>query len=349
MIQPKKNILYLYREIMPYNIPVLKVLAASGYNVVVIHDTVKRQTPYEPPFMEGVTFYSKDTINQFQLNALAIELSPSLVYVADRTNPKYNKTATLLRRQYGTPVIIACDTQWRGGRQWLNVLTSFFRHKIYYSHILVAGLRQFEYAKRLGFNNNKVLWPMNSADVELFKKVPICREKFDLPRNLLFVGRFAEAKGIRTLLKAWEKIGDKKGATLTLVGNGPLKDTLVFPADVNVMGFKSQAELIEIASKTSCFILPSVFEPWALVLHEFAAAGLPLIATSACGASHQFVINNYNGFMVEPNDVEDLIRSIKKIIDMDSERLFQFATNSKSLSNAITPELVGSAILSVLS
>jgi glycosyltransferase involved in cell wall biosynthesis len=334
---------------MPYNIPVLKVLAASGYNVIVIHDTVKRQTPYEPPIMDGVKFYSKETINQLQLNTLAMELIPSLVYVADRTNPKYNKTTTLLRKKYGTPVIIGCDTQWRGGRQWINVFTSFFRHKIYYSHIIVAGLRQFEYAKRLGFKNNKVLWPMNSADVELFKNVPIWREKFDRPRNLLFVGRFAEAKGIRTLLKAWAAVEDKKGATLTLVGNGPLKESLVFPADVNVMGFKSQEELIEIASKSSCFILPSVFEPWALVLHEFAAAGLPIIATSACGATPQFVINNYNGFIVEPNDVDGLVRSIKKIIDMDSERLFQFAIKSKSLSHSITPELVGSAILSVLS
>ncbi|MBC7508273.1 MAG: glycosyltransferase family 4 protein [Ferruginibacter sp.] len=227
-------------------------------------------------------------------------------------------------------------------------MTSFFRHKVYYSHVLVAGMRQFEYAKRLGFENNKVLWPLYSADNRLFNQIPLNKKRFDFPRDILFVGRFAEVKGIETLLKAWGLLLDKKAATLTLVGNGPLKDKLAFPADVRVLDFTTQEELAQLAYKSTCFVLPSVFEPWALVLHEFAAAGLPMIATSACGATTQFLINNYNGFVIEPNDVNGLASALQKILQMDAEILYTFSKRSRELSQAISPDLVANAILSVI-
>lgn len=343
-----KTILYLYREIMPYNIPVLKALVSYGFEVTVLHETIVRQTPYKPPTIQRVSFYPKEQYSQLQLDNLAEELMPSVVFVADRTNVKYNKTAIKLRQKYNTPVIVGCDTQWRGGKQWLNILTSFFRHKRYYSHILIAGMRQYEYAKKLGFANNQILWPLYSADTTIFHANLINSNRYYGPRNILYVGRFAEVKGIKLLLRAWEAIENKNGAILTMVGNGPLKEELTYQDDVRVMDFKSQEELIQIASQCSCFVLPSVFEPWALVIHEFAALGMPIIATIACGASSHFVINNYNGFLVEPNDIEGLTKALKNIIQLDSDVLMQFSERSKALSYSISPELVANSILSVI-
>jgi glycosyltransferase involved in cell wall biosynthesis len=333
---------------MPYNIPVLKVLVSSGYNVVVLHDTIVRQTPYQPPLIEGVLFYPKESFNQIQLNQLAEQIKPCVTFIADRTNANYNKTGMLLRRRYKTPVIVGCDSQWLGGRQWINVLTSFVRHKRYYSHILVAGLRQFEYAKKLGFKNNRVLWPLYSANTDIFLASQINRSKFTGPRNILYVGRFAEVKGIRTLLYAWDALENKKGATLTMIGNGPIKNEIICPPDVKILDFKSQEEIIQIASQCSCFVLPSIFEPWALVIHEFASLGLPIIATSVCGASPHFVINNYNGFIVEPNDVKSLTNALQKIMQLNEEVLFNFSMRSRELSQSISPKLVANSILSVI-
>jgi glycosyltransferase involved in cell wall biosynthesis len=343
-----KRILYLYREVMPYNIPVLNELVKQGFELIVVHETEKKITPYQVPEIAHVTFLPKKNFNQVQLNQLAFDFNPSLAYVSDRTIPFYNQTAILLRKKLGIPVISGCDTQWHGGKQWFNVFTSWFRHKKFFSHLIVAGMRQFEYAKRLGFSNENILWPMNSSDLENFTVSKMTKEKYCHPRNILFTGRFAEVKGISVLLRAWQNVSNKNGATLTLVGNGPLKGKLHFPEDVIVLDFLTQAELIKIAEKSSCFILPSIFEPWALVIHEFAAAGLPLIVSNACGATNHFVINNYNGFVVKPNNISELTDRIEKILTMDADRLFEFGLRSRELSRSISPKMVAYAITSVL-
>ncbi|HZK96175.1 MAG TPA: glycosyltransferase family 4 protein [Prolixibacteraceae bacterium] len=343
-----KNILYLYREIMPHHIPVLKELVQSGYNVTVVHVSLKKLTPYQIPFLENVNFLNKEEFTQKMLNKLAIELKPSVLFVCDRTNAIYNITALLLRKRFNTPVICGCDTQWRGGKQWANVFTAWFRHNRYYSHMLVAGMRQFEYAKKLGFENSKIIWPLYSADLNKFNKIEIDVKRFSGSKNILFVGRFAEVKGLNILLSAWSSIQDKKGTTLTLIGSGPLKGKLSYSSDVVVHEFMSQSELLEISSKASCFVLPSIFEPWALVIHEFAAAGLPMIVTSSCGATIHFVLNNYNGFVVESDNVEELKNALIRIIDSDANQLFEFGKRSRELSKSITPKMVAAALLSVV-
>lgn len=343
-----RAILYLYRELMPYNIPVLKELVTKGNMVIVVHDTTKKLTPYLPPAIDGITYFKKNLFNQASLNQLALDSEPSLVFVCDRTNSLYNKTAILLRKKFNTPIICGCDSQWNGGKQWLNVLTAKFRFQRYYTHMLVAGFRQFEYAKRLGFKNSNIIAPLYSADVNIFNKIPIDKTRFEGKKNILFVGRFAEAKGLQFLLAAWRSINEKDGATLTLVGNGPLKESLDFPNDVLIHDFSDQGKLLHLASTSSCLVLPSIFEPWAVVIHEFASAGLPLIVTNSCGASAHFVFNNFNGYVVKPGDVEELKNALIKIIDSSTDKLVQFGKRSRELSLSINPEIIAAALLSVI-
>lgn len=343
-----ENILFLYREIMPYNIPVLEEIVKIGYCITVFHDTKKKLTPYLPPKIDNVVFISKEKYNRRDLAKYAISLKPKVVFVSDRTNPKYNYTAVLLRRRLNIHIISGCDTQWRGGKQWFNVFTSWLRHKRFFSHILISGMRQYEYAKKLGFPNDKILWPLYSANIQNFIHNKIDREKFQQPRNFLFVGRFAKVKGLDILLQAWEKVPEKRGATLTLIGNGPLKEKLNYPEDVKIHDFMDQEELIKYSARASCFVLPSVFEAWALVIQEFAAAGLPLIVTSTCGATPHFVINNFNGFIVRKNEVDELSAALARIISMPSDTLVEFARRSRELSYSISPKMVAYAITSVV-
>ena len=342
------TILFLYREIMPYNLPVIMELVKQNFKIIVIHDTKKKLTPFLPSVIENVIFIDNYNYTHKKLLKFAESIAPSIVYVSDRTNSTYNYVTIILRKKYNIPVISGCDSQWRGGKQWVNIFTSFMRHKRYFSHILVAGLRQFEYAKRLGFSNDKVLWPMYSADTNLFHQNNIELKNFEKPCNFLFAGRFAKTKGIHYLIEAWTNLSNKNGATLTLVGNGPLKDKFAYGNDIILYDFLPQIELMKLANKSTCFILPSIFEPWALVIHEFAAAGLPMIVTNACGATPHFVLNNYNGFVINPGSTLELVEAMEKIINMEPERLFEFALRSRELSRSITPKMVAHAITSVL-
>ena len=187
-----------------------------------------------------------------------------------------------------------------------------------------------------------------SADVSTFNKVSVDLKINVYPKRIVYVGRFAPEKGLKYLLQAWREIKDKKGWTLTLIGNGPEKEVLANQNDIEVLDFMSQELLVEQLQNAGCFILPSLFEPWALVLHEAAAAGLPILASDTCGALPYFVLNGYNGFTFCAGNVKQIKSAINKILFAQERDLLKMSQNSKRLAQKITPELVSQTFLSVL-
>ena len=156
-----------------------------------------------------------------------------------------------------------------------------------------------------------------------------------------------EVKGLDLLVKAWENIENKQGWTLTLVGDGHLKDNFKGIKGVIIKDFMTQRDLIKEMERAGCFVLASVFEPWALVIHEAAAAGLPIIATDACGASPHFVVSGYNGYQVNPS-ISGLQNGMNKIIGHSDAELIGFAANSRLLAKSISPQIGAAQLMSVL-
>ena len=334
---------------MPYVIPVLKEFTKQGYKVYVIRWDSNLLTPYMPPVEDNIEYLNRSEFHTVkQLYSFVQQINPSLIYICGGLDRLYYLTTKKIRKEKNIPVISGLDSQWRGGLQWGNVLFSKFRHRTWFSHILVAGVRAFEYAKRLGFKNDQIIFPNYTADMDLFERVDISNKINSYPHNLLFVGRLSEEKGILLLLEAWKKIEDKKDWTLTLIGNGKLKDTILKYDNVILKDFMPQKEIILEMQKSGCFILPSTFEPWALVIHEAAAAGLPVAATTSCGATTSFLINGYNGFCFAPNSVSQIENVIKKIINTSDKELYTMGERSKVLAQKIKPEYVAAAMLGVL-
>ena len=101
----------------------------------------------------------------------------------------------------------------------------------------------------------------------------------------------------------------------------------------------SQEDLLHEMQNAGCFVLPSIHEPWALVIHEAAAAGLPIICTETCGAAPHFVINNYNGKIIKPKSSNSLQTAMEEIMNMTSSELIDFSAKSRLLSTSINPEI----------
>lgn len=331
---------------MAYNIPVLRCLVSSGFEVIFIHRDNNRKTPHGNWNENGVSFIKKSTLSNKGLVNFVNDLNPDLIFISDRTIPIYNKIGIFYSRKI--PVISGCDSQWSGGRQWINVLTAFARHKQYYSHIMVAGLRQYEYARRLGFKHKNILWPLYSADTDKFGDLEINLERYCNSKDILFVGRLQEVKGLKYLLEAWSRIKTKGNANLHIVGKGDFFKSYSVPDNVVIHNFLSQQELASLALKAKSFILPSLSEPWGVVIHEFAAAGLPIITTDVAGASSHLVIDKYNGFIVSPADSLKMEKAIIRILEAEPEKLLSMGSRSRELSKSISPKLVASAIISCL-
>ena len=342
----KTKILYLYKEVMPYNLPVLEKLVEMGADIIFVHDNTKKLTPYNPEAIEGVSFHKMSELNNQQIKDLALKFDPDIIFISDRTVPIYNKIGIKFKKSI--PVISGNDTPWYGGKQWFNVLTSIFRHHRFFSHMLVAGIRQFEYAKKLGFKNQKISWPLYSADTKTFEKLELSKKRFDEAKDILFVGRFNKVKGIDYLIEGWSKVQNKNNGKLHLVGNGDYLNNLNVADDIIIHDFSNQDYLAELAFKCKAFILPSTFEPWGVVVHEFAAAGLPLIISNVCGSSPHFIKNAYNGYTINKCDSDEIQKAITKILSMSSSELLTMGTRSRELSKSINPELVASAVLSCI-
>ncbi len=344
-----KSIIYLYTEIMPYQVNIYRVLSSMGFSLHVFYLDKHIQTPYNPPFIANVNYYQKSKYSKKGLLNFIQDINPCLMVVCGWFDKDYLLVSKKIRSRLRIPVVCPIDTQFLSTpKQILGILVSKFYIKPCFSHMWVPGCRQYEFARLLGYSKKKILFNSLSADNKLFNEVCIESKIKDYPKYFLFVGRYNKVKGLDVLISAWNKIENKKGWKLTLIGNGPLKDEISSNSEVKVLDFMDQRDLVFHAQNSGCFVLPSTYEPWAVVLQEFAAAGLPIICSDACGASTYFVENGYNGYIFESGNPEELQKRMCMIINESEEHLILMSERSRYLSHRVTPEISAMSLLSVL-
>jgi len=343
----KMKAVFLVINYMPHQLVSIKTLI-NDYNATVHSFSFKDNTPI-PENVENLKTYRSKDFSRTDLLKKIIEIKADLIVVAGWAISDYMWVAKQIRKKTNVPIIAMSDTQWLGTfRQKINCSISPFHVGKAFTHIWVAGIRQYDYARRLGFSNNQIIFNCLSADTELFSKVILDNKHIDYPRNFLYIGRFTEVKGLKNLMQAWSSIEDKKGWTFTLIGSGEMKSELADNGNFIVKDYMPQDLLLEEMKNTGCFVLPSIKEPWALVIHEAASAGLPLLCTETCGATPHFLINNYNGYLIENNSIEDLKSKLELIIGMDEFSLLEFGANSRKLSERITPEIQTASLLQLI-
>jgi glycosyltransferase involved in cell wall biosynthesis len=62
------------------------------------------------------------------------------------------------------------------------------------------------------------------------------------------------------------------------------------------------------------FVLPSVNEPWGLVVNEVMCAGVPVLSTREIGAAADLVIDGQTGFTFDAGDTDALAQLLRKVI-----------------------------------
>jgi glycosyltransferase involved in cell wall biosynthesis len=212
---------------------------------------------------------------------------------------------------------------------------------------------QYEYATRIGFSKAEILCNLLSANSDIFTTAASERAQSPsaIRNSFLYVGRFAKQKGIDILINAYRIYKEKYQGhwTLTCIGNGPMAGDLGQHADISVEGFQSQKELSQQAKSAGAFILPSRYEPWGVVVHEFASAGLPLILSERVGARPQFLIDGANGYTFYQDSAEDLAHKMSLISKQSKEKLDAMGMLSARLAAHITPEIAAASFMSVVS
>lgn len=167
--------------------------------------------------------------------------------------------------------------------------------------IVISEDQKKEFNRLFPNNQEKVKLLENGYDAQTFymdkdveKEEIIPKDKVDYDNLVLFVGKFADFKGIDALLNAakiYESVIKKAGKKVEtlIVGSGALDEKLKEQAcqlgleNTYFLGRKNHQEICKLQNLADVSIIPSRNEPFGLVVIEGTACGHPVIATNAGG------------------------------------------------------------------
>jgi len=137
--------------------------------------------------------------------------------------------------------------------------------------------------------------------------------------HVLYLGRLAEAKGVRLLMTAWDEVaaGGGVGVPLVIAGTGPLEREVTAWAagrdDVRYVGLYDPAQCRQAIARSVAVVAPSTWlEPFGLVLVEAMAAGVPAVAAGH-GAFVELVEDGVTGLLHRPGEPASLASRIRRI------------------------------------
>ena len=165
------------------------------------------------------------------------------------------------------------------------------------------------------------------------------------PKRILFVGLLLPVKGLPCLLQALAQLRDHRDDWhLDIVGDGPARaeyERLAIDsglaARVTFHGLKSKREVAEFMRQADLFVLPSLFETFAVVAAEALATGTPVLSTR-CGGPEEFIVEDV-GMVVPPADAEALCKGLDYMLN----HLDRFPPHqvSRYVTECFSPERVG--------
>jgi glycosyltransferase involved in cell wall biosynthesis len=125
---------------------------------------------------------------------------------------------------------------------------------------------------------------------------------------VLSVARLAPEKGLVALVHAVAEAREPR-ILLVVAGDGPERERLEDLAAVRdvrlvLTGDLDWDRIAEVYVAADVFALLSEREPWAVVVNEAAACGLPLLLSDRVGAAHDLLRDGENGVLVPAGDVD---------------------------------------------
>ncbi len=162
-------------------------------------------------------------------------------------------------------------------------------------------------------------------------------KNFESGLNICFVGNLTINKGIDIFMEALLYNPDKWNE-VHVVGDGPLKKVYKNRC-VNAIfhGFLPKEGVHQVYSRCHFVVLPSLSEGFPKVIAEGMNFGCIPIVSDVSGIS-QIIMDEENGFLIDPINKENLIKILKKIPNYKSHDLKKMADFNYELSSRFTFE-----------
>ncbi len=201
-----------------------------------------------------------------------------------------------------------------------KIITLTSREKQDYISYRIAGEEKFVVIHSgIELNKYQKLSPAEQAKL---------KEETGLPSNSFVVGtvgRLVPVKNPELLIRASQPLFTQYPNTyFVFIGDGPLKKDLISAANeiggeknIVFLGWRDDAH--RVLSIFDVFCLPSLNEGMGRVLVEAMAHGVPIVASDA-GGIPDLIIHQKNGFLVPPQNPEELTKHIQILIEDEETR-----------------------------
>ncbi|NML37269.1 glycosyltransferase family 4 protein [Chitinophaga sp. G-6-1-13] len=233
-------------------------------------------------------------------------------------------TAVRWSKERHKAVVIFDDAKWEDVPR--NKLVNYIK-QIFYKHVeaVVCPAPDWNATfKRWRFKPEQVYYGVDVVDNDYWSIATL--PPAHLPdRYLLTVGRHIPAKNFLLLLEAYHQYqlaNDGNFLPLVIVGDGPQRTQLEkFISDrslkgVYLLSFVTPERLRQYYQHARCFILPSCYETWGLVVNEAMAAGLPVLVSNRCGCAGSLIEDGVNGYTFSIGEASRLAALLDKITYM---------------------------------
>ena len=266
---------------------------------------------------------------QRELRESLERLKPDIVHASLTLSPLDFRLPELCQ-QLGVPLVATFHPPFDAGLRNITAGTQQLTYQLYapalakYDRVIVFSQLQADVLIRLGVPEQRLVIIPNGVDINrwspaipsspspLLQKV---RERIGPKRTFLYVGRLATEKNVETLLQAW-RVADPRDSRLVIVGDGPLRSSLVNQYDdasVIWWGYEpDQGTRIALMQCAEVFVLPSLVEGLSLALLEAMACGTACVATDA-GADGE-VLNDGAGIVMSTQGVTSQLRTLLPVL-----------------------------------
>ncbi len=226
-------------------------------------------------------------------------------------------------------------------RVWWKELAKRILLRLLFDGAITGGRRHVAYLKELGLNR-PIAHCYDVVDNQFYingvQEAASQGRPTGWPKEyFLYVGRLASEKNLPMLLRSFAAYRRSGGTwSLVLVGDGPDRAELEALAaregiadEVRFEGQRATEAILPYYAFAGCFVLPSLREPWGLVVNEAMAAGLPAIVSDRCGCVDDLIVPGSNGYHFDPTRESELTEALLRIARLTPGERAQMGLRSR--------------------
>ncbi|MHB1407410.1 MAG: glycosyltransferase family 4 protein [Desulfitobacteriaceae bacterium] len=206
---------------------------------------------------------------------------------------------------------------------------------------LAIGTLNRDYYHQSGIDEERIFRVPYAVDNEFFqaKATASAMNREELRSSLelepgrpviLYASKLIERKRPTDLLEAYSRLSPDGRAEpqpyLLFIGDGEMRSSLEKRAaelgwsSIRFLDFRNQTELPRYYDLCDVFVLPSINEPWGLVINEVMNSGRAVIVSDQVGCAPDLVKDGENGYIFRAGDIDCLANCLSKVMADDKLR-----------------------------